>query len=123
MKKRGFTLTELLVAMAILAILSAIVVSVYKSYVKKAALSSLKADTRNCVTCVASELARVALTGGNPDFTNCTSSKSKYTQSCSPSSDSNNEIGWCQCSGAGIISGVTCKLYTNSTSFEGTGCD
>jgi len=63
MKKRAFTIMELLIALAIMAIMAAIVVSVYRGYVRKAARSALQTDTRNCITCVSAELARVALTG------------------------------------------------------------
>lgn len=120
---KGFTLIEILTALAMIIILSAIVISVYKSYIKKTALSTLKIDTRNCVTCVASEMARAALTGDNLNFANCTSSKSKYTENCNISLSSDNETGTCQCSGSGIISGITCKLSTNSTNFEGNNCE
>lgn len=120
-RKKGFTMTELLIALAIMAIMAAVVISVYRGYVKKAARSSLQTDTRNCITCVASELARVALTGGNPDFSNCTNRVSRYTQSCSVSS-LGVEIYECSCSGKGIISDTTCILTTESTEFTGENC-
>ena len=121
MKKRAFTIMELLIALAIMAIMAAIVVSVYRGYVKKAARSALQTDTRNCITCVSAELARVALTGGEPDFDNCTNRISRYTQSCSVTSE--GEVYQCTCSGKGIISGSTCILNTESTSFEGSNCE
>ncbi|AEH22944.1 hypothetical protein TOPB45_0846 [Thermodesulfobacterium geofontis OPF15] len=117
MKKKAFTLTELMIALAVMAIMAAIVVSVYRGYVRKAARSALQTDTRNCITCVSAELARIALTGGSPNFTNCTSRISRYTQSCSVNQLS-EEIYQCTCSGTGIISGSTCILTTESTSFE-----
>ena len=117
MKKKAFTLTELMIALAVMAIMAAIVVSVYRGYVRKAARSALQTDTRNCITCVSAELARIALTGGSPNFTNCTSRISRYTQSCSVNQLS-EEIYKCTCSGTGIISGSTCILTTESTSFE-----
>jgi len=116
MKKKAFTLTELMIALAVMAIMAAIVVSVYRGYVRKAARSALQADTRNCITCVSAELARIALTGGNPDFTNCTNRISRYTDSCSVTSE--GEKYRCTCSGRGIISGSVCILTTESTSFE-----
>ena len=116
MKKKAFTIMELLIALAIMAIMAAIVVSVYRGYVRKAARSALQTDTRNCITCVSAELARIALTGGSPNFSNCTSRISRYTQSCSVSGS--GELYQCTCSGKGIISGSTCILTTESTSFE-----
>ena len=122
MKKKAFTLTELLIALAIMAIMAAIVVSVYRGYVRKAARSALQTDTRNCITCVSAELARIALTGGSPNFSNCTNRISRYTQSCSVS-ELSEELYQCSCSGKGIISGSTCILNTESTSFEGVNCE
>jgi len=123
--KKAFTLMELLIALAIMAIMAAIAVGVYRGYVKKAARSSLQTDTRNCITCVAAELARVALTGGNPDFSNCTNRISRYTESCSvsPSYSPDVEVYQCTCTGKGIISDITCTLTTESSSFSGTGCE
>jgi len=121
MRKKAFTVTELLIALAIMAIMAAIVISVYRGYVKKAARSALQTDTRNCITCVSAELARIALTGGNPDFSNCTNRISRYTQSCSV--DPIGELYQCSCSGKGIISGSKCILNTESTSFEAGSVD
>jgi len=116
--KRGFTLMELLVALALMAIMAAVAIGVYRGYVKKAARSALQTDTRNCVTCIASELARVALTGGTPNFDNCTSRVSRYTNSCNVQCDSNYENCTCTCTGKGIISDSRCILSTESTNFE-----
>jgi prepilin-type N-terminal cleavage/methylation domain-containing protein len=116
MKKRAFTITELLIALAIMAIMAAFVISVYRGYVKKAARSALQTDTRNCITCVSAELARVALTGGNPNFTDCESRISRYTQSCRVTPE--GEGYKCTCSGEGLIAGSICILNTQSTSFE-----
>ena len=117
MKKKAFTLMELMIALAVMAIMAAIVVSVYRGYVRKAARSALQTDTRNCITCVSAELARIALTGGSPNFSNCTSRISRYTQSCSVT-QLGVELYRCTCSGRGIIAGSICILNTESTSFE-----
>ena len=117
MKKKAFTIMELLIALAVMAIMAAIVVSVYRGYVKKAARSALQTDTRNCITCVSAELARIALTGGSPNFSNCTSRISRYTQSCSVT-QLGVELYRCTCSGRGIIAGSICILNTESTSFD-----
>lgn len=121
MKKRGFTLIELMIVIAILILMAGVAVSVYRGYVKRAAKSSLQTDTRNCITCVASELARTALTGGSPDFTNCTTNVSKYTASCSVDSTSYK----CTCQGKGIISDSKCVLTTESQDFtsESQNCE
>ncbi len=121
-KNKGFTLIELMIALALIAILSAVAVGVYRSYVKNAAKSSLQADVRNCITCVTAELAESALTGATPDFTNCTTQISKYTQSCTVSNIGGDEYE-CSCSGKGIISDVTCIAYTNSSELSGTNCE
>jgi len=115
-KVKGFTLIELLFVLAIIAILSATVVSVYRNYVKNAAISALKADTRNCISFVASEIAEASLTGSTPDFSSGYTYISKYTQSCIIETiDANNEIYKCKCSGKGIINGIECNATTNST--------
>jgi len=116
MKKKAFTLTELMIALAVMAIIAAIVVSVYRGYVRKAARSDLQADTRNCITCVSAELARIALTGGNPNFIDCTNRISRYTDRCIV--DQEGERYRCTCSGRGIIAGSVCILSTESTNFE-----
>ncbi len=113
-RKKAFTLMELLIALALIAIMSAVAVGVYRGYVRKAARSHVETDTRNCITCVAAELARVALTGDNPDFTSCESG-SRYTESCSVSCDADYENCQCTCTGTGIVSGYTCTASTNST--------
>ncbi len=112
-KKKAFTLIELLIALALLAIMSAVAVGVYRGYVRKAARSHVETDTRNCITCVASELARIALTGGEPDFTSCQRG-SRYTQSCNVNCY-DDENCQCTCTGTGIVSGYTCTAGTNST--------
>ena len=117
MKKKAFTLMELLIALALLAIMAAIAVGVYRGYVKKAARSYVETDARNCITCVTAELARVALTGDDPDFTSCVR-VSRYTQSCSVSCDSNYENCICICTGTGIVSGYTCTADMASTDVD-----
>jgi len=114
MKKRAFTLMELLIALALLAIMAAIAVGVYRGYVRNAARSYVETDARNCISCVASELARVALTGDDPDFTSCERG-SRYTENCSVSCDADYESCQCTCTGAGIVFGYSCTASTNST--------
>ena len=116
-KKKAFTLMELLIALALLAIMAAVAVGVYRGYVKKAARSQVETDARNCITCVAAELARVALTGGEPDFTSCEKG-SRYTQSCDVECDDDYENCQCTCTGTGIVSGYTCTASTNSTEVD-----
>ena len=118
-KKEAFTLMELLIALALLAIMAAVAVGVYRGYVRNAARSYVETDTRNCISCVASELARVALTGDDPDFTSC-ESVSRYTQDCDVNCDANYENCQCTCVGAGIVFGYTCTAGTNSTEVD---CD
>ena len=118
-KKKAFTLMELLIALALIAIMSAVAVGVYRSYVRKAARSHVETDTRNCITCVAAELARVALTGDDPDFNSCVR-VSRYTQNCIVNCDEDYENCNCTCTGAGIVSGYTCTARTDSTEVD---CD
>ncbi len=107
---------ELLFVLAIIAILSATVVFVYRNYIKDAAVSALKSDTRNCISYVASKIAEASLTGTTPDFSSGYTYISKYTQSCAIQTiDTNNEVYKCICSGKGIISGIQCNATTNST--------
>jgi len=49
MRKKGFTLIELMVVIAIIAILAAIAVSGYKSYIRKAQAKELLTFARACV--------------------------------------------------------------------------
>jgi len=48
MRKKGFTLIELMVVIAILAILAAIALTSYKSYMRKARAKELVTIARNC---------------------------------------------------------------------------
>jgi len=116
-KKKAFTLMELLVALALLAIMAAVAVGVYRGYVRNAARSYVETDARNCITCVAAELARVALTGDDPDFNSCVR-VSRYTQNCIVDCDDNYENCQCTCTGAGIVSGYTCTARTDSTEVD-----
>ena len=113
-KKKAFTLMELLVALALLAIMAAIAVGVYRGYVRNAARSYVETDARNCISCVAAELARVALTGDDPDFASC-ERVSRYTQDCDVNCDDDYENCQCICTGAGIVSGYTCTASTDLT--------
>ena len=117
MKKKAFTLMELLIALALLAIMATVAIGVYRGYVRNAARSHVETDTRNCITCVAAELARVALTGDDPDFASC-ESVSRYTQDCDVNCDDDHENCQCICTGAGIVSGYTCTASTDSTEVD-----
>ena len=59
MRKKGFTLIELMVVIAIIAILAAIALTSYKAYMKKAQAKELLTYARAC----AQELASACLTG------------------------------------------------------------
>lgn len=51
MKKKGFTLTELIVALAILAVLAAVALPVYKKYLLTAKTSEAKMNIGAIITC------------------------------------------------------------------------
>jgi prepilin-type N-terminal cleavage/methylation domain-containing protein len=57
MRKKGFTLVELMVVIAIIAILAAIALTAYRSYIKKSQAKELMTLARACIQEVISECA------------------------------------------------------------------
>ena len=83
MRKKGFTLIELMVVIAIIAILAAIALTAYRAYIKKAQAKELMTLARACIQEV---IAECAVTGSNPTLSNlaaCTpeASQTKYLTS------------------------------------------
>jgi len=65
MRKKGFTLIELMVVIAIIAILAAMALTVYKSYIRKAQAKELITYARACVQ----EAVAQCMTDPNTDTT------------------------------------------------------
>jgi len=57
MRKKGFTLVELMVVIAIIAILAAIALTTYRAYIKKSQAKELMTIARSCIQEVISECA------------------------------------------------------------------
>ena len=87
MRKKGFTLIELMVVIAIIAILAAIALTSYRSYIRKAQAKELLTFARACIQ---EAVAQCAVTGTAPslnklDACNPVSTKTKYLTSISVS--------------------------------------
>ena len=77
MRKKGFTLIELMVVIAILAILAAIALTSYRAYIRKAKTKELVTFARACIQ------EAVAKCIENPNFTNFSNLESCSISDCS----------------------------------------
>ena len=80
MRKKGFTLVELMVVIAIIAILAAIALTAYRAYIKKAQAKELVTLARACIQEVISECAVKGEAPNLTDLESCnpTETKTKY---------------------------------------------
>ena len=69
MRKKGFTLIELMVVIAIIAILAAVALTAYRSYIRKAQAKELVTIARGCAQEIIAECASV---GGQVSSSNVT---------------------------------------------------
>ncbi|OBT17301.1 prepilin-type N-terminal cleavage/methylation domain-containing protein [Vibrio sp. UCD-FRSSP16_10] len=124
-KQKGFTLIELMIVVAIIGVLSAIGVPIYKDYIKKSELASATSTLRglltktelfyldsgafptdlddiNAVSSAAGSLGAIGINGDSLEFTFDSSDSSLAGASVAFTRDADN--GWsCTVSGAGDV--------------------
>ena len=133
MRKKGFTLVELMIIIAIIALLASVALTSYRSYIKKAQAKELITIARACVQEIISECLA---TGEAPELNDLESCKSqniqaKYLSSISfsgtPDCNSTFDIevtgtvkagGQYKVTCTGSTTGIDC---TTPTSVEGEG--
>lgn len=80
MNKKGFTLAELLIVVAIIAVLVAISIPIFTSQLKKARLATNQANARAAHAAVVAELLDEQKTAGKADYTVSTAKVGKIEE-------------------------------------------
>ena len=124
--KKGFTIVELVVVIAVIAILSAVFIPTFSGVIGKAKEAALKADLKAVYTQYASDKALAEEDVAETVYIKVegeTAAQDKYYKVVKGNTEEVTEVDWCtKAAGAGLVAGRVFEELAEHTFTDGNDC-